>query len=737
MGLTDEAVTAVLADSAPELKKLGVQLSGSALGALASGDISDKQLQVILTVVSVDQALQLLADAFRPDSPAKKSAAFAAALCIHLSASEESAVATFVGRNWEAIMSLPADSGITLLAAQAERASPLVATTIISEPSLCKLRDDISWIRSAGNAILDNGSLTPARCRLLSVAILLDHGVWTRWQNVHHSTLPFDAIASAMLASARVATALGKADSVLVGTAHRSAAVERLLDSSARSEMRQLCGQVLAAWSSSPSEFQLLHKALDASLGPACASSPALYDAITLKALEQVYNKSGKQLEGFSLLENLINESLRWLVRRFAEDAENTDQVSSWIDVVSSCLQKYSGKWLLKPHLVEPVITAGIKNRLADEASIRFMTTLSKQCKLQTIAYNRLLQTLLADARTRSGLSIGSPLRTCVADLLAALHSQIPDALAHSSTLSHLISYYGGTLHRADQALLRILRLSEAFTHVALRPVVDKWIPSHLKGLAASPVQVLANLDPAKMQRSCEYVLRRRQVNEAPNNLEGTYDPNYWLGYASLILDGQDLSRNSWVALAASGVFGLATCSLASNQRVLQLAGDRVLAKARNGLQAAAEFREKEEIVYLLDSVKNLILPSAAFDESLPPLVAMFLSHAIQEVGRPEGFSYPLIWRYLLSRPTVSTTDVPLFYNLLYSSSDNARQERLWLLQMLKDGTHTSEDWRILKRRQVPELLLSLLGNRVVTDDPTTRLAIVEVSAPWFPTVAR
>jgi nucleolar pre-ribosomal-associated protein 1 len=60
-------------------------------------------------------------------------------------------------------------------------------------------------------------------------------------------------------------------------------------------------------------------------------------------------------------------------------------------------------------------------------------------------------------------------------------------------------------------------------------------------------------------------------------------------------------------------------------------------------------------------------------------------------MGNPGDWEYPLIWRFLLSRPVIDTKDVPLFYNLFFSSSENSDRERRWLVQMLTDGTHTSD----------------------------------------------
>lgn len=49
-----------------------------------------------------------------------------------------------------------------------------------------------------------------------------------------------------------------------------------------------------------------------------------------------------------------------------------------------------------------------------------------------------------------------------------------------------------------------------------------------------------------------------------------------------------------------------------------------------------------------------------------------------------------------------------MLYNMLYSSADDWKKERGWIIRFLSDGMMSTEDWRVLKRRHTWDLLSSL-----------------------------
>lgn len=247
------------------------------------------------------------------------------------------------------------------------------------------------------------------------------------------------------------------------------------------------------------------------------------------------------------------------------------------------CLSASTGKWLLKSHLVEPVITAGIQNRLQDGTSLRFLSALVAQAKLQSASFTRLLQMLLSDSRFRSGLLPASKVRENVVQLVEALHRQQPSLLNDLGGMHVLLAAYQGTLSPSDQALQRIFRLAELRGATSFRSLVSRWVPYELRGSCSTLLQVLASTNPDKLYNACRYVVQSGSTVDYDS--AQVFDPVFVVPLLSIILDDEGLTRQSWITLAESNALGVAICTLGSSNRQYQAAGDRILAKARNGLQ--------------------------------------------------------------------------------------------------------------------------------------------------------
>lgn len=91
----------------------------------------------------------------------------------------------------------------------------------------------------------------------------------------------------------------------------------------------------------------------------------------------------------------------------------------------------------------------------------------------------------------------------------------------------------------------------------------------------------------------------------------------------------------------------------------------------------------------------------------------------------PSNFVYPLTARFLLQRPELDTNDVPLLYSMLYSSTDDWKKERAWIVRFLSDGLMNTEDWRVFQRRHTWDLLASLFQSS--ESDHALRNGILEV----------
>src|SRR5271168_945014 len=111
--------------------------------------------------------------------------------------------------------------------------------------------------------------------------------------------------------------------------------------------------------------------------------------------------------------------------------------------------------------------------------------------------------------------------------------------------------------------------------------------------------------------------------------------------------------------------------------------------------------------------------------QRLPSYTTLILMHALRGIFYPSNFIYPLTARFLLQRPELDTTDVPMLYGMLYGSSDDWKKERGWIVRFLSDGMMSTEDWKVLKRRHTWDLLSSLVQSSV--RDQALRRAVLEV----------
>lgn len=143
--------------------------------------------------------------------------------------------------------------------------------------------------------------------------------------------------------------------------------------------------------------------------------------------------------------------------------------------------------------------------------------------------------------------------------------------------------------------------------------------------------------------------------------------------------------------------------------------------------------QEKTHVINLLDLLRDQIkvLPdSKEGTPRLPSYTSLLLAHALRGIFYPQNFIYPITARFLLQRPELDTTDVPMLFGLLYSSSDAWKKERAWMIRFLADGMQGSDDWRVLKRRHTWDLLASLYQSSL--DDHVLRHGILEVFPLFF-----
>jgi hypothetical protein len=95
-------------------------------------------------------------------------------------------------------------------------------------------------------------------------------------------------------------------------------------------------------------------------------------------------------------------------------------------------------------------------------------------------------------------------------------------------------------------------------------------------------------------------------------------------------------------------------------------------------------FREKDEIILVVSHAKNCIYSAAG--EAVPAIIALFLAHCVYMISTPESSMYPAFSKFLLQRPLLDQRDVPMFYLLFFTTSDEPVEDHKWTLKFLAEG---------------------------------------------------
>ncbi|CAG8441879.1 9449_t:CDS:10 [Acaulospora morrowiae] len=324
-------------------------------------------------------------------------------------------------------------------------------------------------------------------------------------------------------------------------------------------------------------------------------------------------------------------------------------------------------------------------------------------------------------------------IRLMICSLLNLIFRTSPAVCCKSSFLSSLLSCYGASTSLADQLLLDIFILYEKSSGSSVGPYAMIWGPGSIRsmdrrGLMDQKIVVesLGLIDPMKMMISYTHfpidktlevkalaseVLssqcdQQRLYSFESERAPPVYDPSFFLpNFASLFSYGNLLDCRKLIEVNA---LGFILVSLSSTVEDVRRAGYYLMDEFYILLENA-NFREKKQILLLLNSLKNSIIgrDDGKPLQRLPTIFTVFFAHALNIFTNPAHFMYPLINKFLLQRPLIDLEDIPMFYSLFHSSSDNYQKERVWILRLLSAGLKTAEDYRMYMRRHVWDMISS------------------------------
>ncbi|KIO12008.1 hypothetical protein M404DRAFT_994067 [Pisolithus tinctorius Marx 270] len=432
-----------------------------------------------------------------------------------------------------------------------------------------------------------------------------------------------------------------------------------------------------------------------------------------------------------SLVASLVDRVLQWAVR-YISNSDHDNYSRNALELLAN-VSKTNLK--LKSHLVEPLLGVIIKGHLYDPATLDLAVSLLGNTDLKPVVVNRLLQNIMQHENFFKFLGKdGSPSqRDGITRLLDRLFRLHPANTCHPSHIEPLVQVYGGTMSTSDRRLLSIMRLFEAEKRTSISPLFSRWSPSP-DASATNILEVVQNLDPVKMLRTCLFFPGWRRfgddekgVRENPND-EHMYDPILVIAIsAQMFSESPPTTALAWVKLFRSNVVSLLIRCLSSKDVNIREAAACQLAMVSDGIQKSS-MQEKSQALYVLQLLRNVMNPTADnTPRRLPTYATLILLHALRGIFYPSNFIYPRTARFLLQRPELDVTDVPMLFNMLYSNSDDWKKERGWMIRMLADGMTSTEDWRVLKRRHTWDLLASLFQS--YQKDKVLRAGILEVLA--------
>ncbi|KAI6110769.1 ribosome 60S biogenesis N-terminal-domain-containing protein [Pisolithus croceorrhizus] len=433
-----------------------------------------------------------------------------------------------------------------------------------------------------------------------------------------------------------------------------------------------------------------------------------------------------------SMVASFVDRVLQWAVRHISNSGDRDDDARNALELLTNVSRS---KLKLKAHLVEPLLTIIVKSHLHDLAALDLAVSLLRNTELKPVVVNRLLQNILQHENFFNFLGKDSTpsQRNGITRLLDGLFRLHPTNTCHPSHIEPLVQVYGGTMSTSDRRLLSIMRLFEAEKRTSISPFFSKWSPSP-DASSANILEVVQNFDPVKMLRTCLFFPGWRRfaddakgVKESPND-DHMYDPLLVIALsAQMLVESPPTAALAWVKLFRTNVVSLLIRCLSSKDVNIREAASCQLSMIFDGIQKS-NMQEKSQALYVLQLLKNVMNPTADnVPRRLPTYSTLILLHALRGIFYPSNFIYPRTARFLLQRPELDVTDVPMLFNMLYSNSDDWKKERGWMIRMLADGMTSTEDWRVLKRRHTWDLLASLFQS--TKKDRALRAGILEVLA--------
>uniref|UniRef100_A0AAQ5XV76 URB1 ribosome biogenesis homolog n=1 Tax=Amphiprion ocellaris TaxID=80972 RepID=A0AAQ5XV76_AMPOC len=341
---------------------------------------------------------------------------------------------------------------------------------------------------------------------------------------------------------------------------------------------------------------------------------------------------------------------------------------------------------------------------------------------MMTISHSLFLPTMLASDEESSKTNTYSVILEELISLLFCLVKKCP-SVCNINHFVVLLGAYGATLCTSDQKLLLLLQEYEKNQVSLLKFQSFLWGPAALehhktrKSLGASlwkqasSDDLLALLKTDKMLQTVAHFPQQRRIipqdgmellysNNAVKDLGDLYDPCYLLPLFSAILQPECVI--DCLKFVSSHALGVTTMALSSYDPKVRAAAYHVLSCFYQHLEGA-RFREKRQLLYLMDIVKNGIRQQ---NQRLPFVLTTYITKAAQQMLKPEDHMYVVLNRFLLSHQSLDFRRVPEFFKLFYGFDLEHKMEREWILTVLEEGISDGHCYQLCNQQGIFQILL-------------------------------
>uniref|UniRef100_A0A3P8SU82 URB1 ribosome biogenesis homolog n=1 Tax=Amphiprion percula TaxID=161767 RepID=A0A3P8SU82_AMPPE len=341
---------------------------------------------------------------------------------------------------------------------------------------------------------------------------------------------------------------------------------------------------------------------------------------------------------------------------------------------------------------------------------------------MMTISHSLFLPTMLASDEESSKTNTYSVILEELISLLFCLVKKCP-SVCNINHFVVLLGAYGATLCTSDQKLLLLLQEYEKNQVSLLKFQSFLWGPAALehhktrKSLGASlwkqasSDDLLALLKTDKMLQTVAHFPQQRRIipqdgmellysNNAVKDLGDLYDPCYLLPLFSAILQPECVI--DCLKFVSSHALGVTTMALSSYDPKVRAAAYHVLSCFYQHLEGA-RFREKRQLLYLMDIVKNGIRQQ---NQRLPFVLTTYITKAAQQMLKPEDHMYVVLNRFLLSHQSLDFRRVPEFFKLFYGFDLEHKMEREWILTVLEEGISDGYCYQLCNQQGIFQILL-------------------------------